>query len=251
MDYAFKKKFRYSILTPYFEGKGNKKDFTPALSYISPEHKLLHEYILKNIKGIISNDLDYHLPLIGYPKYLGMIPHAINLELLPYQKPDISEKIIIFHGINTHNYFKKGNDLFDEALIIIQEKYPENVEIIITKDLPYKEYINAFNRCHILLDQVYAYDQGFNALEGMAKGKVVFTWAESEWLSYFNITEDSIAINALPSAKSIARKIEWLIEQPEQIIEISKNAREFVQQQHDHIKCTKAYLKIWNQALNP
>jgi hypothetical protein len=30
-------------------------------------------------------------------------------------------------------------------------------------------YINSYNKAHILLDQVYAYDQGYNALEAMAK----------------------------------------------------------------------------------
>jgi len=36
---------------------------------------------------------------------------------------------------------------------------------------------------------VYAYDQGFNALEAMAKGKVVFTGAEKEWLELYNLEE--------------------------------------------------------------
>ena len=35
VKYAYDKQFRYSILTPYFENKGNKKDFSPALSYIT------------------------------------------------------------------------------------------------------------------------------------------------------------------------------------------------------------------------
>jgi hypothetical protein len=37
----------------------------------------------------------------------------------------------------------------------------------------YTTYINSYNKAHILLDQTYAYDQGYNALEAMAKGKVV------------------------------------------------------------------------------
>ena len=32
--------------------------------------------------------------------------------------------------------------------------------------------------------------EGFNALEAMAKGKVVFTGAEKEWLDYHNLKED-------------------------------------------------------------
>lgn len=245
VSYAFDKKFEYSILTPYFENKGTKKDFSPALSYLTPEHISLHKYIFKTIKGVISNDLDYHIPLIGNPKYLGMIPHAIDLSKLEYKTPIVEDKVVIFHGINTLNYYKKGNDIFDEALNLIAEKFSDKVDIIITKDLPYKDYITSFDKCHILLDQIYAYDQGFNALEAMAKGKVVFTGAEKEWLDYYKIEEDSVAINALPDAEAIAKKLEWLILNQEKIIEISTNARRFVETHHDYKDCAKQYLEAW------
>ncbi|WP_115461658.1 glycosyltransferase [Winogradskyella aurantiaca] len=246
VKYAFDKDFRYSVLTAYFEGKGSKRDFSPALSYLTPEHKKLHDHIFNKIKGVISNDLDYHLPLQGYKKYLGMIPHAINTDTLAFTEPIIEDKVVIFHGINTFNYYKKGNDIFEEALETIKSKLEDKVEIITTHNLPYKEYVKAFNKCHILMDQVYAYDQGFNALEAMAKGKVVFSGAEKEWLEYYRIEEDTIAINALPDATIIANKLEWLILNPKKIIEISKNAREFVEKHHDYIECAKQYLIKWS-----
>jgi len=247
VSYAFDKKFRYSILTPYFENKGSKKDFSPALSYLTPEHIKLHKHIFNNIEGVISNDLDYHIPLIGFQKYLGMIPHAIDISELIYKTPNIDDKIVIFHGINTYNYYKKGNDIFEAALELIAKKHGHKIEIIIAKNLPYKDYIKSFDKAHILLDQVYAYDQGFNALEAMAKGKVVFTGAEKEWLDYYNLKEDSIAINALPDAEAIAKKMEWLINNPEKIIQISSNARHFIETHHNYISCAKQYLKTWEE----
>lgn len=246
VQHAFNKKFRYSVLTAYFEGKGSKRDFSAALSYLTPEHKKLHEHIFNHIKGVISNDLDYHLPLLGHKKYLGMIPHAINTDALVFSEPVINHKIIIFHGINTFNYYKKGNDIFDSALEIVKAKFGDRVEIITTHNLPYKDYIKAFNKCHILMDQVYAYDQGFNALEAMAKGKVVFTGAEREWLEYYNLKEDTIAINALPNATKTAEQLEWLILHPQKIIEISRNARAFVEKHHDYLDCAKQYLIKWS-----
>ncbi|WP_339752304.1 glycosyltransferase [uncultured Winogradskyella sp.] len=246
VSYAFDKKFRYSILTPYFENKGSKKDFSPALSYLTSHHLKLHTHIFNKIEGVIANDLDYHIPLIDHPKYLGMIPHAIDLSKLIYKAPKIEDKIIIFHGINTYNYYKKGNDIFEDALAIISQKHSDKVEIIVVKNLPYKDYIKSFDKAHILLDQVYAYDQGFNALEAMAKGKVVFTGAEQEWEDYYNVEKDTIVINALLDAEAIALKLEWLIENPEKLIDISKKAREFVETHHDHINCAKQYLKKWS-----
>ena len=175
-----------------------------------------------------------------------MIPHAIDIDSLEYKKPIIEDKIIIFHGINMNNYYKKGNDLFEAALEIISRKHKDKVDIIVVKNLPYNAYIESFDKALILLDQVYAYDQGFNALEAMAKGKVVFTGAEQEWLEYYNVKEDTIAINAFPDPKHIASKLEWLIDNPELIVEISKNARQFVEEHHNYINCVKAYLEKWS-----
>ena len=249
VKYAHDKKFRYSILTPYFNNKSRKKDLWHALMYLTNSHKKLHEYVYKNIKGVLASDLDYHLPLLENEKYLGMVPNPINLKKLEYIDLDVTGKIVIFHGINRNNYYKKGNDIFEEALQILIKKHADRIEIVTVKSLPYNEYIKAFDKAHILLDQVFAYDQGFNALEAMAKGKVVFTGAEQEWLDYYAIEEDSIAINALPDAEKIAEKLEWLIVHPEKITEISKNARAFIEKEHHYVDVAKMYLEKWQSKL--
>ncbi|WP_242133362.1 glycosyltransferase [Aestuariivivens marinum] len=245
VKYAFDKKFRYSILTPYFEEKVKKKQFAHLFYRIDSSYKKLHDYIYQNIKGIIASDLDYHLPLMGNEKYLGMVPNPINIEKLQIVAPKLSEKILIFHGINKDNYFKKGNDIFEKALEIIKKKYASKIDIVTVVSLPYKEYIQSYNNAHILLDQVYAYDQGYNALEAMAKGKVVFTGAEKEWLEYFNLKEDTVAINALPNEQKIADKLEWLILNPKEIRKISKNARAFIEKEHHYINIAKTYISKW------
>lgn len=246
VKYAFDKKFRYSILTPYFEHKGKSLNYEHILKYLQPEFIKLHEHIYKNINGVISSDLDYSIPLNQNSKHLGLIPHPINVDEIKYSELKLENKIILFHGINRVAYFKKGNFLFEDALKIINEKYSDKVEIITVENIPYHNYIKLFDKAHIVLDQVYAFDQGYNALEAMAKGKVVFTGAEKEWVDQYKVKEDTIVINALPDAVKIANKLEWLILNPENIIEISRNARAFVEKEHHYIKCAKLYLEKWN-----
>ena len=137
--------------------------------------------------------------------------------------------------------------LIEEALKIIQQKHDAKVNIKTTRSLPYADYIKVYNNAHIVLDQVYSYDQGYNALEAMAKGKVVFTGAEQEWLNHYDLKEDSVAINALPNAESIAEKLEWLILNPDKIEDISKNARAFIEKEHDYIKIAQKYVGLWEQ----
>ncbi len=237
--------FRYSIMTPYLDNTGNKKNYKFKLGQLSPEHKKLQEYIYENCNGIIASDMDYHLPLVGWNNYLGLIPNAINTEKIKYIEPIIHGKIKIFHGVNKAMQHKKGNAYFFEALEIIQKKYHDKVEIITTYSLPYKEYIKIYDSCHILLDQIYGYDQGYNALEAMAKGKVVFTGAEEEWLDYYKLEKDTIAINTLPDVNYLVEKLEWLILNPKKIIEISKNARNFIEEHHNYIDVANKYLKTW------
>jgi len=246
VNYANNKGFKYSILTPFHKNKNLKKVYNPILKYITKPYYKLHQFLYNTVNGIIASDLDYHIPLKNKSKYLGLIQNPINIDLLHFQPLKISEKVVIFHGINSMNYIKKGNNYFENALKIIQEKHPKKVKIITSRDTPYKEYIDKYNQCHILLDQVFSYDQGYNALEAMAKGKVVFTGAEQEWLKYYNIEEKTIAINALPNVKTIVKDLEWLILNPNKIIEISKNARRFIEKEHHYIKIAGKYIEIWN-----
>lgn len=250
INYAYDKKFKYSILTPLFEGKSPKKDFEPALKYLEPEFQQLHNYIFEIMDGVLASDMDYHIPLKGKEKYLGLMPNPVNISKLEYLPMRIEGKIKIFHGINRINYFRKGNDYFEAALDKIQAKYASQVEIITVENLPYAEYIEKFNSAHILLDQALSYDQGYNALEAMAKGKVVFTGAETEFLEFYNLKEDEVCINALPDVDCLYRKLEELILNPQKLLDISKNARAFIEREHNYITIAEKYLNAWKTASN-
>lgn len=248
VKYAFDKKFKYSILSPYFEFGNCKGSYKYVLKYIESNYKKHHDFFYQKIHGVIATDFDYDIPLQGHPKYLGLIPNPINTEKMEYIEPVINKKILIFHGVNKANYYKKGNFLFDEALEIIQKKYPEKVEIKRTENVPYATYIESYNACHILLDQVYAYDQGYNALEAMAKGKVVFTGAEQEFLDHYGLKEDEVCINAVPNVNQLVKKIEMLLLDPNKIVTIGKNARAFILQQHNCKVIANKYLAVWQNA---
>ena len=245
IKYASEKKFRYSILSPYFKNKNLKGEFKHTVKYLNSNHLMLGEYVRDNVKGIISSDLDYHIPYENFNKYLGMIPNPVNIDKLKKSEINKKNKIFILHAINSKNKIKKGNEFFEKSLMLIEEKYKNKIKIVKTIDRPYSEHIINVNKCDILLDQVYAYDQGYNALEAMALGKVVFTGAEKEWVEFYNIKEDSVVINALPDISKIVKKLSWLIENPLQLKSISKNARKFIEEHHDYKNIANKYLKTW------
>lgn len=236
----------YSILTPMQAGKGHKSQYEYILKYTTTAFRELHQALYELVSGIISTDLDYHLPYKGDTKYLGLIANPINLDSLSFMPPSIDEKVIIFQGINKNNYYPKGQDIFSEALSIVKEKVPEKVQIISTKNLAYTAYMKTYTSCHILLDQVYSLDQGYNALEAMARGKVVFTGAGKEFIKAYKLKK-TVAVNATPKAQEIARKLIHLVTHPEEILKISQNAREFIEEHHNFKIIAKNYLTAWKK----
>ncbi len=245
MTYYLKNKDFKSIIQPYFLNEKLKKRYKYAFYYTSKRHYKIHQLLYKKSRGFITTDLDYAIPLQGNAKHLEMIPNPVNIDRLKYTLPSIEAKIIIFLGISHLSYTEKGIEFFLNALQEIENKYNDRVEVIIAKSLTYSEYIECYNKCHILLDQVFSNDQGFNALEAMAKGKVVFTGAEKVFLDYYDLKEDEVAINAKADVNYLVDKLSELIENPDKIIAMSLNARKFVENRHHYVKQAQKYAEIW------
>ena len=246
VDYNFQHPENPSIVQPYLAGKIADKDFSNVLKFRTKPFEKLHHYIYENIQGVIATDLDYHIPLQNHKKYLGLIPSPMNVDTLPKKELVINERIVIFHGINRESYFKKGNDFFEKALEIIKKKYDTKIDVFVTENVPYNDYINRYNQAHILLDQLYGHDQGSNGLEAMAKGKVVFTNASNIFEKHYNLTE-KVAINGLPDVDYLVSELSFLIENPTEIIAIGNRARIFIEKEHDYVKIARKYLDTWGK----
>ena len=246
-DFMFQKKLPYSILDPYLDNPKLKEQFRYMLEYNSEATKKTHRLVFKLIKGVIATDIDYVLPLEDHPKFAGLIPNPIDFEEISHLPLQIEKQINLFLGVNRGTYHAKGIPYFEKSLELIHEKYGNRINIIRAENIPYASYLRLYKEAHILLDQVYSFDQGYNALEAMAQGKVVFTGAEKEFLTYYKLQEDEVCINALPDVNYLVEKLSFLIENPTKILQIGANAREFVKKEHDLIRTSEKYLKVWQQ----
>ncbi|MFP9119088.1 glycosyltransferase [Flavobacterium sp. RNTU_13] len=244
VSYSLTNSLKYSILTPYLNNKSLKNLFYYTLKYNCATHWDLFRFIIQRARCIITSDLDYEIPMKAQGYSTTFIPNPINTDAIHYITNPLIDKVIVFLGINRNSYYKKGINYFEDALEIVKKTHAHKVEILVTENIPYKEYITLYDKAHILLDQVYAYDQGYNALEAMTKGKVVFTGAETEFTEHYNITEP-VNINALPDAEAIARELIFLIDNPEEIDAMGKRARAFIEQHHHYVKVAEQYLDSW------
>lgn len=244
VDFHLKNQIRYSVMTPYLENKDNEKYYHYTLKYTTAPYRNLFDFLSSECDGMLASDLDYKIPLENLGFKFKMIPNPVNTDKISPIYFQEDSKIVIFHGKNKYSYVKKGSQLFEEALSIIENKYGNKVEIISSDSLPYDKYTLLQDRATIILDQMYSFDQGYSALEAMAKGKVVFTGAETEFYKFYNLTE-TVAVNALPDASDIVSKLSFLIDNPGKIEKIGKNARTFIENEHHYIKIAEEYIKNW------
>ncbi len=247
LEFMLEKGFRYSLMDPYHENPDLKTDYKYIQDYKSKSHRKTHDLVFENINGIIATDFDYVLPLLNHKQFLGLVPNPVNIDHIDFRPLAVENIVVIFLGINRGTYHKKGIPFFEKALKIIEDTYLEKVKIIRVESIPYKQYLKLYEEAHIILDQVYAYDQGYNALEAMAAGKVVFTGAEKEFLEHYGLEDDEVCINALPDVNAIVKKLSKLIENPKQIAEIGSKARKFIAEEHDYKKIASLYLERWQQ----
>lgn len=247
VKHMLSKKPKYSVMTPYLEHPSRyKKIYNYYFDYIQPSFQKITQLIYSNCSGIIATDFDYIDALQTNTKYCGYIPYPIDI-VESRKTNDKNSKITILLGINSGNAIKKGIPFFQKALEVIEKKYPNEVKILVAQNTPYSEYQLYFEKADIVLDQVYSFDQGYNALEAMLLGKVVFTGAETQFLKFYNLQEDEICINALPDVNYIIEKLSFLIENRAKIDEIGQKAKTFVKKQHDSKMIAQKYVDIYSK----
>ncbi|MFD0860686.1 glycosyltransferase [Sungkyunkwania multivorans] len=246
MEYLFNEHKAYSIITPMFEDPTLKAHYASALKYLKPRYKEHYNFVFQNIRKIIPIDCDYVMAYRGNEKVVSLIPTPMDLEKLHYKRLEFEGPIIIFCGINTTNQYAKGIPYFLKALDILKEQYGNKIQIKVTRDLPYSEYINAYDDAHILLDQCLSYDQGYNGREAMARGKIVVSGAGDLWKETYRIDElEMPLIPAKPDVDYLVEAISKMIENPAEMEAMSQRARDFIHQHHDHIAVAKKYLAAW------
>jgi glycosyltransferase involved in cell wall biosynthesis len=244
VDVLIKNNLKYSILTPLFNDGNLKEKYFHTLNYTSNKKRKVYDFIVSKAQKILVSDLDYKIPMEQTLTTCVFVPNPVNVDKIPIIALPISKKIILFHGKNKYSFVKKGSVFFEKALVAIKLKYDDKIEVIEVNSLPYYEYQKLLDGAHVILDQVYSFDQGYNALEAMAKGKVVFTGAESEFYNHYNLTQ-KVAINALDDVDYLVAELSYLIENPEKIVEIGQNARAFIEKEHHYIEIAKKYVEAW------
>lgn len=236
------KKFKYS----FFDRMSYKNfhRFLPSLFHVySPIYVLLNKIIIGNVCKVITGAYDYHLSYKDV-KNKVFIPLSIKIKKTSECFNFTGNPISIFHGWQPGRDLKKGNDILHQAILRLENKYPDKIKYNIVGNVSYEKYIQSFNDSVIFVDQCFSYDKGINALLGMSQGKVVLSGNEEDVISFLpNIK--SCLINALPDELDVYKKLEFFINNPKELEQISKNASNYVSTFHNISININKYIKVW------
>lgn len=217
--------------------------------WINTSKSKLNYEIADSCDGIVAGMYEYHTAYKEtYSNKLTYIPFPIttnqeeNIEFY-----NTSRKIRFFIGIQKERSIYKGTDIMLRALERIAKEYRDYCEIYKAENIPFEEYRKLVDNCDILLDQLYGYSPGMNALLAMSKGKIVVGGAEEE--CYNILKEETLRpmINVTPDETDVYNQLKWLVENKDRIGILQRESLQFIKKHHNPIKVAKQYIEFWNR----
>lgn len=218
----------------------------------------LNEQIVSDCDGIPAGLYEYWA---SYSRYLPE-PCRQKLRYIPFpivvEPCDItlhSTKTRFFIGIQQSRSSYKGTDVMLRALRHVEERFPEEVEVIKAENVPFVAYKQMLATSDVILDQLYSYTPAMNALQAMSQGLIVVGGAEPE---YYDLQEKSVLdgvhaegqplrpiFNVEPNEESVYDVLCQLVERRADILRLKLESRAFVERYHDHIGVAKQYIDFW------
>lgn len=205
------------------------------------------EYVDSIADGIIPVMYEYAVGVRHLKNTLPTIPLPFDSQSVEYSENIPKGKLVFYHGILREK--DKGTAYIREAFDIIASKYPNDVEMLVLGNLPFKEYLEVLRKTNVLVDQCKEHCWGMNACYGMAQGKVVLGGASRNSLKEFGLSQSPV-IHIKPQVSQIVQQIEYVLENRGNIRTMGHKSRMFVEDFHDCNKIAKAYLEAWRQKDN-
>lgn len=201
--------------------------------------------IAETCDGIIGCLYEYYTSYIqDYPQKTKYISEPINVDKIKFRQREVTDSLNFFIGIQKGRSDVKGTDVLYKVLKEVHNKYPKESKIVKVESVPYSQYIKMMDSSHVMVDQLYSYTPAMNALAAMAQGLVAVSGGEPEAYALIKATNQPV-INVLPDEDDIFNKLEQLILNRQQIPEMSRNSRLFVEEHHHYIKIAQQYADYW------
>lgn len=191
----------------------------------------------------VFDDIICHIPDAGYltkPYHLAFSP--VNLENFPpekYGNYKLHDKLRILHAPTNEDY--KGSKYIYEALDKLKGKY--DFELVLIKGVSIEKLYEEIQNSDLIIDQMIGGGYGLFSQEAMAMYRPVVCYIREDL--WEKIKHDCPIYNASPD--NLYDVLEGILANPAQLIERSKQSREFIEKYHDARKIAKQYYDIFER----
>jgi len=235
----------------FVDGKPINVDFNQRFidKWINTPLEDSNKMMAQSSDGIVACLYEYYVAYEPFFKdKVRYIPLPLNTSEIGFQPiPEEPEKVNFFIGINKVREKFKGTDVMERALARVKDKYPDKVIVTRVESVSYDVYQQLMSQAHVVLDQLYSHTPAMNALLAMAQGKVLVGGGEPYIYDLYGEYDNRPIINVHPTEDDVFDKLEWIVQNKQQIPEISRKSREFVEKNHDYITVSKKYLDFWTK----
>ena len=214
--------------------------------------KNTHEIVAKqwnSIESYVQNTVfrTAITPDLNYENFYGeWSPHPIDCKEFE-NTFKLGEKLKIIHSPS--NKFKKGTNEYILPAIELLKANGFDFEFELIENLSNEDCINKKKNANLIIDQIF--DTGFygmNAVEAMAYGIPVMAYISDEAIQQSdNKLNNCPVINVKKSIKEVYEKLKYFIENPEKLIEISKQTKEYCNKIHSFETNGKYWIQKYNE----
>lgn len=262
---------RYNIFSPYFSYDDVEyvtKDVNKIFMSICGSDALVYDYF-SSIDSVMYNLYSKSTVLDANRRYLQMVQRITNVIPVNYAYAEsyrrnpgnfkIYETIPLPFDIDSVKYKdnipgdtiyiyngalrpEKGMAVIEEALCQLKSKYGERI-FIVNDRLPYDKFLQNLLKINIYIDQCGTY-HGIAAMIAMAAGCVTFSGNCPEEAAEFKIKEIPI-VSTQYNENDIFEKLEWWINHPNEMLEMGRKSRRYVEMVHDSKNIASQYIKAF------
>lgn len=176
-------------------------------------------------------------------KTKAILPLAIDIKQFTYMpKTQNKEAITIMHA-PTNRIFK-GTEYIEKAIDKLKnEGY--KIELNLVEGVTHEELIEEYKKCDLFIDQISVGWYGTAALEAMAIGRPVCAFIDERYFEYIDYSEDIPVLNI--NKENVTEKLREIIQSKENLPDIGKKSRKFVENYHDKSSVANYLFQIYNQ----
>lgn len=220
--------------------------------WLIPAHADYTQHLYDNIDGAMSTLPEYDMSARSHmnPEKLLFTNLPISLDSLEYTPINLDGPIRVMIGMREGMEIQKGTAKMLDICNELEKEMNGLFEVRVVKNLPLTDYINELRNSHIVIDQLYSYSPGMNALQTMALGRISASGGQPEYYEYLGESEQPIfCLTPLEDAETIKQRLKELILDKERLKSMSEKGRLLVEKHNNVEKVASLFEEHWQKQI--